>query len=107
MTFFAFKNDIMHRKLYYYISVITIFTILFYIVGPETRHWIGIKKKHDDSFWKKMFNRFYYTIICISTIGLGDIRPNTLSLKLFTVFLGILIILELVDVLMTDTKKCD
>ena len=57
---------------------------------------------------KKIFNRFYYTIICISTIGLGDMKPNTLSLKLFTIFLGILIILELVNILAnSDADKSD
>jgi|TARA_Y100000589_G_C27030665_1_gene578849 hypothetical protein len=35
-------------------------------------------------------------------------KPNTLSLKLFTIFLGILIILELVNILAnSDADKSD
>ncbi len=104
MVLTILTNETVSKKLYYYLSVISIFTIFFYIIGPKTEHWDGIKKHHDNTFWKKIFNRFYYTIICISTIGLGDMKPNTLSLKLFTIFLGILIILELVNILaISDT----
>tara|TARA_B100001287_G_scaffold169132_1_gene142270 strand:+ start:3317 stop:3682 length:366 start_codon:yes stop_codon:yes gene_type:complete len=108
MVLALLNNETMNKKLYYYISVITVFTIFFYIIGPKTEHWIGVRKQHDNTFWKKIFNRFYYTIICISTIGLGDMKPNTLSLKLFTIFLGILIILELVNILAnSDADKSD
>ena len=70
MNFALFNNDAMNKKLLYYVSVVSIFTIFFYVIGPKTEHWIGLRKHHDDTFWKKVFNRFYYTIICISTIVL-------------------------------------
>ena len=80
-----------HRllQLKYYVIIIVTFTILFSIFGWEHTDWYGMTHQDDNGFVKKIFNRLYYTIICFSTIGLGDIVPNTFITKFLTMLIGV------------------
>ena len=65
-------------------------------MGYETKDWKGLEENEDDTLVKKYFNRLYFTMISFSSIGYGDITPKTLSLKIITCILAIIVIGEII-----------
>lgn len=81
-----------------------LFSIIFLYFGWKTNDWNGISPKEDKSLLDKFFNRFYFTIITLSTIGYGDITPKTRLLKVITIILALSLILTLITFLMKKLK---
>tara|TARA_Y100000768_G_C23934663_1_gene661930 strand:+ start:1005 stop:1304 length:300 start_codon:yes stop_codon:yes gene_type:complete len=73
------------------------FTILFTVLGYDTNDWNGIDEEEDMTLCQKIFNRFYFSIISVSTIGFGDISPKTKKLRLAMILYSFFIILHIYD----------
>tara|TARA_Y100000996_G_C22116736_1_gene476309 strand:+ start:117 stop:410 length:294 start_codon:yes stop_codon:yes gene_type:complete len=76
------------------ISIALIASVLFTIFGYDSNDWNGIKEEEDITLGDKLFNRTYFSMISISTIGFGDISPKTRKLKLIMIIYALLIILQ-------------
>ena len=77
------------------IILTTIITILFTIFGYESKDWNGIEEKNDKTLLQKLFNRFYFSIISLSTIGFGDISPKTNKLRFIMTIYAIIVIIPI------------
>lgn len=52
--------------------------------------------RHDSTFFEKVGNRLYFTLVTLSTIGYGDMVPNTFQLRMYnTAFVFMVIIIGL------------
>lgn len=73
------------ERLHPFVALSTIAIALFYVLckdGPT--HFNGIDPKDDVTFYQKIGNRAYYTIMVVTTVGLGDITPKTLRARIIT-----------------------
>ena len=94
------KSHIKH--LYIYLIFCFIFTILFLLLGWNTNLWNGINKNEDLSFFNKFFNRFYFVLISMSTMGYGDITPKGKILKLLTMIMSIVVALSILQLIVAN-----
>tara|TARA_B100000902_G_scaffold398154_1_gene463982 strand:- start:1366 stop:1656 length:291 start_codon:yes stop_codon:yes gene_type:complete len=77
------------------------FTILFTIFGYHSDDWNGIDEENDKTLTEKLFNRFYFSIISASTIGLGDISPRTLQLKIIMIIYAFLVLVPIYNLFLS------
>lgn len=77
------------------IGTTVIIIILFAIIYSffDHSHWKGIEE-HDDVGYKKLFNRLYYSTVSWSTVGFGDISPNSVITR--SLFMSQIIILLII-----------
>tara|TARA_B100000427_G_C14979354_1_gene364613 strand:+ start:28 stop:318 length:291 start_codon:yes stop_codon:yes gene_type:complete len=75
------------------------FTILFTIFGYESKDWNGIEEEKDKTLLQKLFNRFYFSMVSFSTIGLGDISPKTIKLRSIMIIYMIFVTVPIYDFL--------
>tara|TARA_Y100000996_G_C22495237_1_gene632015 strand:- start:62 stop:346 length:285 start_codon:yes stop_codon:yes gene_type:complete len=82
----------MNKTLFKEMSVLVIvFTILFTIFGNASKDWNGIEEDNDITLFQKLFNRFYFSMVSVTTIGFGDISPKTKKLRLIMIIYSIFI----------------
>ena len=75
------------------------FTILFTIFGYESKDWNGIEEEKDKTLLQKLFNRFYFSMVSFSTIGLGDISPKTIIIRSIMIIYMIFVTIPIYDFL--------
>lgn len=75
------------------------FTILFTIFGYESKDWNGIEEEKDKTLLQKLFNRFYFSMVSFSTIGLGDISPKTIIIRSIMIIYMIFVTVPIYDFL--------
>jgi len=95
---FQFQNNplvINQNKLCLILLVIVCYVI--FLMQFDTSHFTHIQPnghRTETTFLEKIGNRLYFTLVTISTIGYGDMIPNTFRLRMYNtafVFLVILI----------------
>ena len=74
------------------IIILAIFTCIFSIFGKE--HFSGLDD--EKNLVERIFNRLYFTMTTMSTVGYGDIYPKTMICRAFTLLLMIMVCLSLV-----------
>tara|TARA_Y100000996_G_scaffold381896_1_gene336734 strand:+ start:298 stop:588 length:291 start_codon:yes stop_codon:yes gene_type:complete len=79
--------------------IVSSFTILFTIFGYESKDWNGIEEEKDKTLLQKLFNRFYFSMVSFSTIGLGDISPKTIILRSIMIIYMIFVTIPIYDFL--------
>jgi hypothetical protein len=73
------------ERLYPFLALSAISVALFYVFCKDgQKHFNGIDPKDDTTFYQKIGNRVYYTIMIVTTVGLGDITPKTLRARVIT-----------------------
>ena len=65
------------RELFAFVLVCLVFALLYTVVLWDSRHFRGIDPQTDVGFLQKLGNRFYFSSVTTSTIGYGDITPQT------------------------------
>ena len=50
----------------------------------RTTSWKGLDADQDDTIFKKLANRLYFTAMAQSSVGLGDMVPKTIFGRLIT-----------------------
>ena len=73
----------------------TIFALI--LCNYDHTNWLGITEQEDNTFYKKFFNRFYFTSTTYSTAGYGDISPKTIRARIMVMVLQTLILIEIVN----------
>jgi hypothetical protein len=59
-------------------------TIIYLIFTYDSSHWSGEGKDDDDTLAKKAGNRFYYSTMISTTLGMGPISPTSFTAKFIT-----------------------
>jgi hypothetical protein len=80
--------------------------ILWFFCYNNTKHFHGMKPNR--GFKMDMFDRMYYSLITIVTVGYGDIAPKSTRAKLVTSFIILntfVMILNTFDNLIKQTNK--
>ena len=75
------------------IGLIIIFAVIYTIACPTTDHWKGLTEENDKTLFDKFFNRFYFSLTTMTTIGYGDIAPvskTARSIVLLQMFIFVL-----------------
>jgi hypothetical protein len=52
-------------------------TVILTIVCRDYRHFNGLNRRDDANIYQALFDRFYFILVTISTMGYGDISPAT------------------------------
>ena len=68
---------------------IVVFWAILVLLGPE--HFNGIDKK--ETIMKRVENRLYFTLTTLSTVGYGDISPKSMTARVVTSGMMLLILL--------------
>ena len=96
-----FKNTTFTNKIQKFsiiIGFIILFAIIYTIACPTTDHWKGLTDDNDKTMFDKFFNRLYFSLTTMTTIGYGDISPlsktarSIVLLQMFTFVLKIIFI---------------
>lgn len=81
------------------IGILIVFAVIYTIACPTTDHWKGLNDLNDSTITDKFFNRLYFSLTTMTTIGFGDITPvsktarSLVMLQMFTIILKILFML--------------
>jgi hypothetical protein len=59
------------------VGFIMAMTIGLTVVCRDYRHFNGLNRWDDANIYQAMFDRFYFILVTISTMGYGDISPAT------------------------------
>ena len=78
-----------------YAILITIFTFLFTLF--DHTHFDGFGELDDSTIPKRIFNRLYFTITTVSSVGYGDISPKTTDIRCVVMILQTILIFAVVD----------
>lgn len=79
------------------IGILIVFAVIYTIACPTTDHWKGLNNINDATLFDKFFNRLYFSLTTMTTIGYGDITPDSKTarsivlLQMFTIILKLLI----------------
>lgn len=79
------------------IGILIVFAVIYTIACPTTDHWKGLNNMNDATLSDKFFNRLYFSLTTMTTIGYGDITPvsktarSIVLLQMFTIILKLLI----------------
>jgi voltage-gated potassium channel len=70
-------------------------TIILTIVCRDYRHFKGLNRRDDANIYQALFDRFYFILVTISTMGYGDISPATNRAKasVITIVLFVIVII--------------
>lgn len=79
------------------VLILVVFTCIFSIFGKE--HFSGLDD--EKNIIERIFNRLYFTMTTMSTVGYGDVYPKTMICRSLTLVLMIIVCLSLV----TDVIK--
>jgi hypothetical protein len=67
------------------------------IVCRDYRHFHGLNRRDDANILQALFDRFYFILLTISTIGYGDIYPLTNRAKISVVVIISLVIVTILN----------
>ena len=94
-------KDIAVREFYSLLIILVTFTCIYSIFGKE--HFSGLDD--ETNFMERIFNRSYFTITTMSTVGYGDIYPKSMICRLITMVLMMLVGLSLITELRIGMKN--
>lgn len=76
------------------VSIVLIFTLIFCTLPKD--HWNGLNETNDNGL-SYFMNRLYFTSTTFSTVGYGDISPNSNLAKFLVILLQFLISIVVLD----------
>ena len=77
------------------IGVTLLFAVLYTILCPSTSDWKGLDNYEDKTILDKFFNRLYFSLTTMTTIGYGDVVPKTKKGRLLSMGQMIAFILKI------------
>ena len=82
----------LYRGFVIIISFILFIALLFTILCRDASHFNGINPILDKNIFYAFFNRLYFTITTLTTIGFGDISASSILAKSIVIFIILLIV---------------
>lgn len=79
------------KSLGIFLGTFFILTVLLTVICRDAKHFNGLDPKLDIFLPYAMFNRFYFLLVTVVTIGFGDISPATFRSKLFVILFIIVV----------------
>lgn len=76
-----------------------IFSLIYLVVCNDPEDWNGMDEE-DDSIFKNLFNRLYFSMTTLSTVGYGDISPKSTKARTLVMFHFSFIILESIGIVL-------
>jgi hypothetical protein len=70
-------------------------TVILTIVCRDYRHFKGLNRRDDANIYQALFDRFYFILVTISTMGYGDISPasNRAKASVIAIVLFVVVII--------------
>ena len=59
------------------LMALVVVSIVNIVLLYDSKHWLNLTEENDGTMLQKVFNRIYFTVMAISTIGSGYILPVT------------------------------
>jgi hypothetical protein len=77
------------------IGFIITMTVILTIVCRDYRHFKGLNRRNDSNIYQALFDRFYFVLVTISTMGYGDIAPasNRAKASVIAIVLFVVVII--------------
>lgn len=77
--------------------IVTVFTALFSLLPNE--HWNNMNNEENEeqSLLDYIFNRIYFVMTTLSTVGFGDIHPISKYAKIATMLLQLSVVIMVID----------
>ena len=77
------------------IGFIITMTVILTIVCRDYRHFKGLNRRNDSNIYQALFDRFYFVLVTISTMGYGDIAPasNRAKASVIAIILFVVVII--------------
>ena len=77
------------------IGFIITMTVILTIVCRDYRHFKGLNRRNDSNIYQALFDRFYFILVTISTMGYGDISPasNRAKASVIAIILFVVVII--------------
>jgi hypothetical protein len=69
-------HDVIQNLLIVVVFIMSM-TVILTIVCRDYRHFKGLNRRDDANIYQALFDRFYFILVTISTMGYGDISPAT------------------------------
>ena len=85
------------KNLFIVIGVILVMTIGLTIVCRESSHFKGLNSRDDANIYQALFDRFYFILVTISTMGYGDICPITNRAKAAVIFILLFVVVIILN----------
>jgi hypothetical protein len=83
------------NKFFIVLGVIILFAIIYTILCPSADHWKGLSEVDDKTLYDKFFNRLYFSIATMTTIGYGDLSPLSKTARFVALIQMFILILPL------------
>ena len=80
------------------IGFIIIFAVIYTIACPTTDHWKGLTEANDKTLFDKFFNRLYFSLTTMTTIGYGDIAPVSKTARSIVMLQMFIFVLKLTSI---------
>lgn len=94
----------LYRGVVIIFSFILFITLLFTILCRDASNFNGIDPKLDKNIFYALFNRLYFTLTTLTTIGYGDISASSIlakSIVIFVILFIVVFVLKVLDNLIT------
>lgn len=85
------------KNLFIVIGFILVMTIGLTIVCRESYHFKGLNSRDDANIYQALFDRFYFILVTISTMGYGDICPITNRAKAAVIFILLFVVVIILN----------
>lgn len=83
------------RNVMIVLFILSIVAILFLVVCRKSSHFKGLDSVEDKNIFNAFFNRLYFIVTTITTIGYGDITPFSFRAKLLTILMILFIVIAI------------
>jgi hypothetical protein len=83
------------RNLLIVVGFVMSMTVILTIVCRDYRHFKGLNRRDDANIYQALFDRFYFILVTISTMGYGDIAPasNRAKASVIAIVLFVVVII--------------
>jgi hypothetical protein len=85
------------KNLFVVIGFILVMTIGLTIVCRDSTNFKGLNSKDDANIYQALFDRFYFILVTISTMGYGDICPITNRAKAAVIFILLFVVVIILN----------
>lgn len=72
-------------------------TVGLTVICRDYRHFNGLKRRDDANIYQALFDRFYFIIVTVSTMGYGDISPATNRAKAAVIVIVLFVVVTLLN----------